>query len=170
MRKITGEVPKAGDTRVVRKFMFLPRHFKRDWRWWEYANIIEEYYSDMTGQGWFEKDFVDNRTEHAEAVEEGITSDDWFVQQCVGKLPRRDTAPTKAEMLEYGPIPEYADVMTIEAFRSDVAIAALIDTDGHGYYVKNNNEYHNCQAFCDIEHINKQEAEYSFTHVAWYNK
>ena len=33
----------VGKTRIRRKFLILPRSFnKKHWRWWEYADVVEE--------------------------------------------------------------------------------------------------------------------------------
>ena len=61
----------VGDTRVRRKFLFFPRQFGRDWRWLEYANIIEECcIGGLTEPNfWIENDFVDNKTRYIEDIE-----------------------------------------------------------------------------------------------------
>ncbi|MCK9369198.1 hypothetical protein M0R04_04605 [Candidatus Dojkabacteria bacterium] len=35
--------PNIGSRRVIRRFLLLPRIFKDEVRWLEYANILEEY-------------------------------------------------------------------------------------------------------------------------------
>jgi hypothetical protein len=50
-----------GQTRIVRKFLFLPRHFGEDkeWRWLEYADIIEQVYPvDVGGSMIYKYDWV----------------------------------------------------------------------------------------------------------------
>lgn len=73
MRKIVEKKPSytSGDTRVKRKFLILPRQFGRDWRWLEFADIIEELCDGSFTEPcfWVEKDFVDNRTVYIENIE-----------------------------------------------------------------------------------------------------
>jgi hypothetical protein len=57
-----------GQTRVVRKFLYLPRTFGRDSRWWEYANIVEKVVTPSRDT-WEEIDFEDNRTQAITQVE-----------------------------------------------------------------------------------------------------
>lgn len=71
MKTFTNRAPEIGDTRVVRKFLILPRHFGRDRRWLEYADIVEKYFSEDIYEPalWHEVDFTDNRTKHIERIE-----------------------------------------------------------------------------------------------------
>jgi hypothetical protein len=70
MRRFVAKRPKAGDLRVVRKFMLWPRQFGRDWRWLEYANIIEKREPGWhESPYWIEIDFEDNRTRYLEKIE-----------------------------------------------------------------------------------------------------
>lgn len=41
---------KEGDTRIVRKFLFLPTTFNHETRWLEFADILEEYYNEKVQQ------------------------------------------------------------------------------------------------------------------------
>jgi hypothetical protein len=69
---------KEGQTRTVRKFLYWPRTFGRDSRWWEYADIVEKVINEPCGGSgswqselvWAEQDFVDNRTKAIEEVEQ----------------------------------------------------------------------------------------------------
>jgi len=55
-----------GKIRTKRKFLFLPRLFDGDWRWLEFADIVEttaRFQSECSsGVSWQEIDFLDNRT------------------------------------------------------------------------------------------------------------
>lgn len=68
--KRTVRYPQDGDVRVKRRFLLIPRHFGLDWRWLEYANVLERYcagwYCDSF---WMEFDFADNRTRYLQEVE-----------------------------------------------------------------------------------------------------
>lgn len=61
----------VGDTRVRRKFLLFPRRFGRDWRWLEFADIVEEFCDGAWTEPcfWTEKDFADNRTKCIEDIE-----------------------------------------------------------------------------------------------------
>jgi len=61
------ESPIDGQRRIVNKFLILPRVFNRDFRIFEFAEIIEVY-SSSSGC-WSEIDFLDNRTKHLESAE-----------------------------------------------------------------------------------------------------
>lgn len=75
MRTATRQADSLGDTRTVRKFLLLPRHFGRDWRWLEYADIVEryKYISGLidTYAGWEEVDFADNITDRLNKQDKG---------------------------------------------------------------------------------------------------
>lgn len=61
------ESPKEGQRRIVNKFLFLPRIFGRDFRVFEFAEVVEAY--SCSKKRWQEVDFLDNRTKHLENVE-----------------------------------------------------------------------------------------------------
>ena len=49
--------PKAGDTRIVKRFLFFPCTLKNETRWLEFANILQIYFihfkfPDSTNEGW----------------------------------------------------------------------------------------------------------------------
>lgn len=71
MRFFAQKQVEVGDTRIRRKFLLLPRQFGRDWRWLEFADIIEEFTNGGWTEPcfWSEKDFVDNRTKYIEDIE-----------------------------------------------------------------------------------------------------
>lgn len=79
MRKIICKDPIPGSRRIVTKFLLWPRCFGRDWRWLEFANIVEEYRENILGLTemgpshiWNEVDFEDNRTQYIERLEEDM--------------------------------------------------------------------------------------------------
>lgn len=75
MRVSTKKPDSIGDTRIVRKFLLLPRHFGRDWRWLEYADIVEryKYVNGFLGRevDWEEVDFADNITDKLNKQDKG---------------------------------------------------------------------------------------------------
>ena len=56
--------PLRGATRVVRRFLWLPLTMcvgdaeNYEWRWLEFANIKQEYFSGKYGTGWEDQEFV----------------------------------------------------------------------------------------------------------------
>lgn len=64
------------------------------------------------------------------------------------------------------PVPEYADLMTVDKFVDCVECGLFIDYDGHGFYVKDGLEYEVVHP-SDLDDAPPKEG---YTHVAWYNK
>jgi hypothetical protein len=47
-------LPRDGDKRVIRKFLWLPLEIDRDWRWLEWAWIEQEFWvSTLLGYRWW---------------------------------------------------------------------------------------------------------------------
>ena len=61
------EPPRNRERRVVNKFLIVPRVFNRDFRVFEFAEIVEMYSS--IDKRWREVDFLDNRTKYLEDAE-----------------------------------------------------------------------------------------------------
>ena len=71
MKSFVGPSPKAGDRRTVKKFLLFPRTYGRDWRWLEWADVIEIFSTGGLCEScfWQEVDWVNNRTPQLEEVE-----------------------------------------------------------------------------------------------------
>jgi hypothetical protein len=63
------------------------------------------------------------------------------------------------------PVPEYADVMTVEDFRQSVRSGAFIDYDGFGHPVRDGLEARISVRPSTVASIPKDA-----THIAWYNR
>ena len=83
------------------------------------------------------------------------------------RIPFVEDAPRaylkyKNEHREYGrEVPDYADLMTVEDWKSAVADGCFCNYDGSGYWVKDNMESRD-----EVFGTPQLDA----THVAWYNK
>lgn len=65
-----------------------------------------------------------------------------------------------------GDIPKYADVMTVEHFKENVADGGFIDDDGIGHPVRDKKQDMWTNVLpSDIENIPSDA-----THIAWYNR
>jgi len=67
------------------------------------------------------------------------------------------------------PIPEYADLMTVEEFIERVVTGSITDNDGHGFYVTNDLIYSMFPVNIGSTY-NTASTKKGFTHVAWFNK
>lgn len=65
-------------------------------------------------------------------------------------------------MVEFRPVPDYADVMSAEDWSNCVRVGAFIPDDGDGYWCKNGIYESNVSCW-------KPKPEWA-THVAWYNR
>lgn len=65
-------------------------------------------------------------------------------------------------MVEFRPIPDYADVMSSEVWDMCVSVGAFIPDDGSGYWCKNDKYESNVSCW-------SPRPEWA-THVAWYNR
>ena len=72
MKSFIGPSPNVGDRRIARRFLLFPRAYGRDWRWLEWADIIEEFSVGGLCEScfWQEVDWADNRTPQLEEVEQ----------------------------------------------------------------------------------------------------
>jgi hypothetical protein len=91
----------------------------------------------------------------------------WRVQHATcaiehrAKIGRPKPAPTGE------PIPDYADLMTLEEFAAGCRCTAYTAYDGHGYYATTER----MSAIRVVPaRIASGEIEPGFTHVAWFNK
>lgn len=48
----TGSNPEAGDRRVIRRLLLVPRKLDGEWRWLELTGIRQEYSVKTTAAGW----------------------------------------------------------------------------------------------------------------------
>lgn len=64
------------------------------------------------------------------------------------------------------PVPDYADVMTVEEFKEAVKHGSFIDYDGFGHPVKDGMEDEKIYIYPSKIHEIPEDA----THIAWYNK
>jgi hypothetical protein len=65
------------------------------------------------------------------------------------------------------PIPDYADVMTMDEFIENVETGGFIDYDGHGYYATKTNHTSKVVVPSDVT-CGRIDLRYS--HVAWFNR
>ena len=72
--------------------------------------------------------------------------------------------------MEWKPIPEYGDLMTIQEFRANVECGGFIDDDGSGHYALTDKMADNASVHCDVDFIDEVITEGVFTHVVWFNK
>lgn len=55
----------VGDTRIIRRFLFLPREIRYETRWLEYAEIEQVYESVRAGyNGWADNHWVSREKEY----------------------------------------------------------------------------------------------------------
>ena len=69
MKSFIRPSPKLEDRRIVKKFLLFPRTYGRDWRWLEWADVIEIFTTGGLSCFWKEIDWADNRTPQLEEVE-----------------------------------------------------------------------------------------------------
>lgn len=74
------------------------------------------------------------------------------------------------ETVQYRPMPEYAEILTIEDFRKFCKALAFVNDDGVGYY-STETEISSIQARpSDFYYCTEPTIPSTLTHVAWFNK
>lgn len=95
----------------------------------------------------------------------GVSKEEWeYLQDCKNRI---DKMSDDLSILIMGPIPDYGDHMTIEAFNEMCRSGAIIDDDGMGSYASET-EMSNIDAI--PSNIFSGIVDKRFTHVIWFDK
>lgn len=106
-----------------------------------------------------------------ECIKDGLSWEEMLVKSAdVRKsLDKIGHDMTLLEPVEWGDLPDYGHLMTMEEFKDNVDAGGFIDYDGHGYYATTEKMSNKIISPSDFKN-NRVLDNVEFTHVMWFNK